>query len=390
MISGETIVCFAPDPWDDIWRNRHQIMTRLARQNRAVYVEPRQYLREAMRESTPGSGRARWQAGFRPAMDGLWVYRPPRWAPIVGRWPLSTVARAFRTGSLKRVLAGLGGGRPIVWLFRPDQDDVPGTLAEKLLVYHIVDEYSGYAGIEPSRRAEVQARERRLMARADLVFVTSPMLLAAKNGVNPRTVLVPNGVDAAAFAQAVERGHVPADLAAIPTPRIGYVGAINEKIDFALLRDLAVAHPEWNLVLVGPWVVKEDRDAQACRALANVHHLGVRPVSEVPDYVVGMQVCLLPYKLNEWTRHIDPLKLYEYLAAGKPIVATPIPGVQPYAELLTVRGAGDFGQGVVSALEETGHGRARERQRAAAQNTWDARVEALSAHIAAALAARQT
>lgn len=384
MISGETVLCFAPDPWDDIWRNRHQIMSRLARRNLVVYVEPRPYLRHVLRGLRHGAIRpSQMGARLRQVADGLYVYSPPLWAPISGREPLRAVTRWFRERQLKRVLRRLGGGRPILWLVRPDQADLPGRWNEKACVYQIVDEYSGYTGLGAERRQAILERERQLIQRVDVVFVTAPSLLERKGRYNPRTYLVPNAVDFDAFAEALAHPAVPPDLEALPRPRIGYVGAVNDKVDFGLLRDLAERRRDWSVVLVGPWAVREDADAYALRDGESVHLLGKRDVAQVPYYVAGLDVCLMPYKLNEWTQHINPLKMYEYLAAGRPVVSTPIPAVAAFAELVSVaEGADAFVEAVEKALAEDSAERREARIRAASQHTWDARVELISETLA--------
>jgi len=390
MISGETVLCFAPDPWDDIWRNRHQIMSRLARRNLVVYVEPRPYLRHVLKGLRRGVIRP-WQMGarLRHVADGLYVYSPPLWAPISGREPLRTATRWLRERRLKRVLRGLGGGRPILWLVRPDQADLPGHWNEKACVYQIVDEYSGYTGLGTERRQAILERERRLIQRADIVFVTAPSLLERKGRYNPRTYLVPNAVDSEAFAEALARPAMPSDLEALPRPRIGYVGAVNDKVDFGLLREVAQRRPNWSVVLVGPWAVREDTDAYALREQQSVHFLGKRDVGQVPHYVAGLDVCLMPYKLNEWTLHINPLKMYEYLAAGRPVVSTPIPAAASFSGWISVaEGADAFMEAVEKALAEDDVEQREKRVQAVAQHTWDARVELISEKLAEFLQAQ--
>ena len=389
MISGETILGFAPDLWDDIWRNRHQIMSRLARQNLVIYVEPRPYLRQVWAGLRQGLIRlSQMGSRTREVMPGLYVYSPPLWAPISGREPLASLTRWARERDLRAVLRRLGAKQPILWLVRPDQADLPGRFGEKMCVYHIVDEYSGYGGLTPERREAVLERERWLIERADVVFVTSPALLQSKGRYNPNTHLVPNAVDYEAFSRALEDPALPADLEALPGPRVGYVGAVNDKVDFALLGELARQHRDWSLVLVGPWAVREDGDAFALRQEPNVHFLGKQAVTEVPHYIKGLDICLMPYKLNEWTRSIDPLKLYEYLAAGRPVVSTAIPAARPFSEWVSIaedrRG---FIAAVEAGLAQDSEAACAARRAEASRHSWDSRVELISDRLAAFLQA---
>lgn len=392
MLEGQDILCFAVEPWEGVWRNRHQIMSRLARRNRVLFVEPRPYLRQALglRPQDPAKPRRR-SPRLRHVGEGLYVYRPPRWAPIIGRQPLKTLADALHDRALLGAMARIGMRQPILWLFRPEQAEAIGHYSERLLLYHVVDEYAAYEmefvdQVGMARREAIVALERRILRQADLVIVTSPALLASKRPFNPHTYLVRNGVDYAAFSAAWADPSPPADIAALPQPVLGFVGVINEKIDLGLLRDVAQARPQWSLALVGPVTQRFHREQLAWLELPNVHFLGFKPVAELPRYVAACQVCLMPYKVNEWTRHIDPLKMYEYLAAGRPVVSTPIPSALDFAPPLRLAHDvhGFVGQ-IEAALAETDDGQRESFRRLAAQHDWEARVEALSEHIVAAL-----
>jgi glycosyltransferase involved in cell wall biosynthesis len=390
VLSGETIICFAPDPWAGLWRNRHQIMTRLAKRNTVIYVEPRVYASEFRRKVQ--AGQVGWTdlraAGLRRERDGLYLYNDPVYAPYGGRLSGGKITAAIRRSALRRALASIGAGRPVLWLLRPWHADQIGLYAEKLVVYHVTDEYSDYPTV--TDKARFRADEEALMRRADLVIVTSPALFASKSPCNPATYLVRNGVDYEGF-QAVLRsaGEHPA-IVAIPHPRIGYAGALNEKIDFALLGQVARARPNWEFALVGSLdLVRNGREADVLNALPNVHWVGRVPVTEVPVVIKSMDVCLLPYKINPWTANIDSLKLYEYLACGKPVVATGVPAAREFADLVRIANdASGFERAIEAALAEDPAQFAPARQAAAAWNTWDQRVGQIEDLLAAALGRR--
>jgi glycosyltransferase involved in cell wall biosynthesis len=402
MIAGHDILCFAPGPWDDIWRNRHQIMTRLARANRVLYVEPWPYLRPVLRRLRHGPLRQAWAGlhgtSLRQLHSNLYVYQPSARAPRAGREPLLALMQAVYVSRLRRVLRELGYRSPILWSFLPDTEILLGQFGEKLAVYHVVDEYSGYAGVTASWRPMVQRMEERLLRRVDLVFVVSPALLERKARFNEQTVLVPNGVDYAVFAAAQDTGTRPADLTGVAAPVVGYVGAINEKLDLALLADAARECADVSWILVGPVAVTGEESLQALaelRAMPHVHLLGRKCVNDVPNYVAACDVCVLPYRVNEWTRHIDSLKLWEYLACGKPVVATDIPTARQFVDRGEDVGPGSiiriattrehFVQQVRAGVQEHDPALPKARQSIAAMNTWDMRVEALSEAIDARL-----
>jgi glycosyltransferase involved in cell wall biosynthesis len=404
MIEGHDILCFAPGPWDDIWRNRHHLMTRLARANRVLYVEPWAYLRPTLRRLRSGQIRvADVQSPRLIQVDTkLYVYRPPLWAPRAARFPLSVTTQAIYMAFLRRVLSRLRFQAPILWLFLPDMEIFVGRFDEKLVVYHIVDEYAGYSGVSQAWRPVLQHMERQLARRADLVFVTSPILYESKRDLNERICLVPNAVDYEAFAAILEAGlSPPADMETVPSPIAGYVGAINDKLDLALLARVArgcVDHiaplgqgrpvpleRNWSMVLVGPVRITDEegqRALQALSALPHVHFLGRKRVDEVPRYIAACDVCLLPYRINQWTRSIDSLKLYEYLACGKPVVATDLPAAQRFSEVVRVAtGEAEFLASMSAALNEDRPALQTARRRVAAQHTWEQRVASISAAI---------
>jgi UDP-galactopyranose mutase len=183
-----------------------------------------------------------------------------------------------------------------------------------------MDELSGFK-FAPST---IGSLEDELLARADVVFAGGRSLYLAKRGRNANTFLFPSSVDADHFRQARQHLPEPADQAGIAHPRIGYFGVIDERIDLRLIAHLARSRPDWNIVMVGP--VAKIKEGQLPRA-ANLHWLGIKPYDALPAYLSGWDVAIMPFALNEATRHISPTKTPEYLCGGKPVVSTPIEDV---------------------------------------------------------------
>jgi glycosyltransferase involved in cell wall biosynthesis len=392
MIEGQNILCFAPGPWDDIWRNRHQIMVRLSRANRVLYVEPWPYLRDVVRQIRAGSLSWRGLGGphLSQVSSNLYVYRPAKWAPREARTPIRPLTQAIQLGLLRRTLRTLGFRQPLLWLFLPDMEVYVGRFDERLVIYHMVDEYSGYDGVSEAWRPIMQDMERDLARSADLVLVSSETLWENKHSLNAKTVWIPNAVDFEAFAEASGRAIRPVDIIGLSSPIAGYVGAINEKLDLELLAYAAQECAGWTFLLVGP-VALQDKSAQHAllelQRLDNVRLLGQRPVESVPAYVASCDVCLLPYKLNEWTRHIDSLKLYEYLACGKPVVSTRVPTAERFSDFVHLCDGQDaFAAAIPRAQQQDSAESRAARQAVASRNTWDQRIVAISDAIAELLA----
>jgi len=371
-------------------------MTRLARANRVLYIEPWPYLRPTLRKLRDGRIRLAELAG--PCLEqvnpNLHVYRPARWAPRAGRSPLASVAEAIYMVLLRSAIRRLRFCEPILWLFLPDMAVFAGRFGEKLVIYHMVDEYTGYSGVSEAWRPVMRRMEAQLARVADLVFVSSPTLLESKRSLNEHMLWVANAVDFDTFASAaVGRDGLPPDLANLPSPIMGYVGAINEKVDLSLLVSLAATFPAWSLVLAGPVRVSDSGNRSALEVLQgmpNVHFLGQKDVTLVPKYISAFDVCLLPYRINEWTRHIDSLKLYEYLACGKPVVATNVPAAQRFSDVVSVaESSAAFVAAVRDGLRGDDAELQAKRRGVAAQNTWERRIDAISAMIEERLSERR-
>jgi UDP-galactopyranose mutase len=301
--------------WDFVFQRPQQLMSRLARHYRVFFVE----------EPVHADGPARLVS--RRVADGLTVVQPQTSVAQVGFHDdqLPVLERLLETLQREE-----GIDAPLVWLYTPMALPLARKLGGSVLVYDCMDELSAFLN---APRQLIQ-RENALLRAADLVFTGGPSLYQAKQHRHPSVHCFPSSVDAAHFAaaRAPELGHEAQEN--IPAPRLGFYGVIDERFDLALLDAVAAARPDWQLVMVGP-VVKIDPAALPRRA--NIHYLGQRSYDELPRFLAGWDVCLLPFALNDATRYISPTKTLEYMAAGRPVVSTPITDVAvPYGNLVEI------------------------------------------------------
>ena len=232
---------------------------------------------------------------------------------------------------LDAVLLGKQVSEFVAWYYTPMAREFSNHLHPQLIVYDCMDELSAFDGAP----AALKENETELFGVADLIFTGGASLYEAKKTQHDSIHLFPSSVDAAHFEKARSLQPEPDDQAVIPHPRIGYAGVIDERMDLDLLKCVSQARPAWHLVLLGP-VVKID--FESLPVASNIHYLGMKSYSDLPEYLAGWDIAMLPFALNQSTRFISPTKTPEYLAAGRPIISTAIADViAPYGDLDLVK-----------------------------------------------------
>jgi glycosyltransferase involved in cell wall biosynthesis len=277
--------------------------------------------------------------------------------------------------------------RPIVWISSPTQHDARLDLDARLRVYHVVDDYLAYYALPEAHRSSFARRERELIEWADLVIAVSPELIDTKGRGNPKFHLLPNGFDAEAYRPDCPI-DLPAALAGMPRPILGYVGLISVRLDLAMLDAVAARRPEWTLVLMGSIFEQGCEDALGrLQARPNVRFLPPVPGHQVAGYVRSFDLGLVPYRVTQETFHASPLKVYEYLAAGLPVVAADVPGARQFADMVAIASSFDAWEDAI-ARELAGDcpGARAERRMRVAPHSWNGRVETLSDYLLEALA----
>ena len=374
MLEGESIICFAHD-WESDPTSKTHIMSILSRRNRVLWVSSIGMRRPAASRADlarMASKLRRCLAGARRAAPNLIVANPIA-IPLPGFPMADRLNAALLAGWLRRLCRRHGLSRPILWSYLPNVARLAGRLGERMLVYHCVDEYRAFKGVQ---REAISRMEDELLRRADLVLVSSETLRDERRRINPNTYFIPHGVDLAHFSRALDTATpVPSDLASLPRPVVGFFGLIAEWVDLSLVRSVALAQPDWSIVLIG----RIATDLAPLEGLSNVHLLGPRPYGELPAYCRGFDAGIVPFRMSELTLRANPLKLREYLAAGLPVVSTPLPEVARYEGLVHLAaGETEFVACLEEALARRTEADARRRVEAMRAEGWERRVEEIS------------
>jgi glycosyltransferase involved in cell wall biosynthesis len=362
------VVCLSHLRWGFVYQRPNHLLSRCARERRVFFVE----------EPVHGDGEDRIEV--RHLEHGLHVVVPH----------LREGTNGHSVEAQRSLLAGFFLDqrieRPVMWLYTPMALPLVPPIDVSAVVYDCMDELSAFHGAS----SQLSDLEGQLFRKADLVFTGGQSLYEAKRAQHRSVHAFPSSVEAAHFGRAREPLPEPADQATIPKPRVGFFGVIDERMDLGLLDHVAEQRPNVHFVMIGP-VVKIDPATLPLRA--NIHWLGQKTYAELPSYLAGWDVAMMPFALNDATRFISPTKTLEYMAAGKPVVSTAIRDVvAPYGERGVVRIADrdTFAAAVDGALLDIDVSRRVIADGMVAATSWDRTWTSMSSLLAAAVRERAT
>lgn len=377
MITGKNIICFASG-WDFYPTSKHHIMRQLAAHNHVIWVNWHASRRPSLTLAdlkTAAGKLVQIRRGPTCVTPNLTVITPPQLPLPHSRWARTLTTRLV-CRAVRNVLASLPR-RPVqVWSFAPDVGDLIGEFDEELVVYYCVDAFGEFPGYD---REWIERRENELISRCNVVLTTSQPLYEAKQQLHPHVFMVEHGVDYHHLSRAVnETLQVPDDLARLQRPVMGFVGVVGEWVNMPLLASLAAQRGDASIVLIGP----AQTPMNTLTALPNVHWLGPRDHSLLPNYLRGFDVGLIPFRDVPLTRHANPIKLYEYLAAGVPVVSTPLPAVTNIERSVwQAREPNEFTACCNEAVRYADTDHRLHRARLMAGHSWSGRIERISAMI---------
>jgi glycosyltransferase involved in cell wall biosynthesis len=363
--------------WEGVWQRPQQFLSRLSRRHKILFIE----------------GPILHDNEEPPAYELRPVKEYPNITVMRTHFPASRFSNgawvdAERLRLLKDATNGPLRGHfdgPVQWFYDPMAAPCfIGKIGERAVVYDCMDELSQFKFAPP----EIVQRERVLLAAADVVFAGGRKMWLSKSRHNDNAHFYGCGVDVAHFAKArASETPIPADVASLNKPILGYFGVVDERLDYQLIEKLADADPKWNIVMVGP-TAKVDPGALPKRA--NIHWLGRREYEQLPNYTKAFDVCLMPFALNEATEYINPTKALEYMATGRPIVSTAVPDVvSNFSDAVSIAISQDcFVEMCARALANPDEEAIRCGLGMANNNQWDAIVAKLERHIEDALKKR--
>lgn len=349
MLRGKDFIIFSDD-WGRHPFSCQHIMEHFLPHNRLLWVQtiglrtPRLTLYD-MRRSLEKIGS--WvapkdKAGQAPLPKNLHVLSPVmvpfNTFPMVRSFNRRSVVKAIR-----RAMRALGMRDPILLTTLPNACDYVGFCGESLVVYYCVDDFTLWPGMNQPEL--VRSMEKKLLSQADFVAATSQSLCATRLCRNGPTYYLPHGVDMPHFSTAAHAAEQPESLRALPRPVIGFYGLLDERLDEALLVSLLDARPEWTLLCIGP----RRAALKELSGRANFHWVPQVPYSVLPQYAACFDVAIIPYLVSDLTRSINPLKIREYIATGKPVVSTPLPEA---AALLPALRIADGARNFITAIED--------------------------------------
>lgn len=338
--------------WDFVYQRPQHLMSRFAKNRRVFFIEEPIFTDDATRLVTS------------PREDDLTLVVPhishaEAEKREVNQIQSEMIDELFRTQNIENF---------VLWYYTPMAMAFSNHLKPLAVVYDCMDELSAFKFAPPA----LLENESKLFQKADLVFTGGQSLYEAKKDKHRSVHAFPSSIDTAHFRQARNITEEPSDQKQIPRPRLGYCGVIDERLDLNLLAKSADLRPEWQFVMIGPVVKINDADLPRRN---NIHYLGGKSYQELPAYMAGWDAALMPFALNESTRFISPTKTPEYLAAGKPVVSTPIRDVvRPYGEMNLVRiasSAEEFVAACEKALQENRAGKLVIVDEFLARNSWD-------------------
>jgi glycosyltransferase involved in cell wall biosynthesis len=368
------IICFANDWFADPLSKKH-VMVRMAKDRKVLWINSINNRAPTLKKHDLNRIReklAHFQQGLMHVEGNIWVLSPI-FIPFHGNRLFQAANRWLLGFQIRNAARKLNLESPVSWVYAPTAAGVVGNLGEHAIVYHCVDEFSAFS----DAGSAIVRRENDLLQKSHLVVTSSARLQESKSRQNSNCHFVPHGVDYEHFRKTVA-GDTPVapEFKDLPRPVLGFHGLIADWVNLELIAALAKRRPEWSIVIIG----KVQTDVSMLDKLPNVHLVGHRPYAQLPEYLKGFDVAILPFMVNELTLAANPLKLREYVAAGLPVIAAPLPEVVRLGKLVNLASTAEEYEACVLRLLQAGKtGPDPALSAEMRSESWDTKVEELKA-----------
>ena len=376
------VVCLSTTNYHPLPTRKQNVMSRL-RNSEVLYFDPPVSIIAPLKDKKASAYISKYrQPGEKvEGHENITVYALPPVLPFFNkfRW-VNRLNQKRQAAFVRRKMREHGfGDETVLWCYSPSSCDIVEQVPHSSLVYDCVDRHSAYGGLMNPEL--VDAMELELAGKCSRVFATAEPLAKRLKAANEKTAFIPNGADYERFAQANDEQPVPSDLKDIPHPIFGFVGALQPCVEYGYVETAAKAHPDWSFVFIGG--EKPGAKLDVLRTLQNVHFLGLKPNELLPQYLAHFDACLNLFADNALSRDVSPLKFYEYLATGRPIVSTPQPEqVMQYAPLIQVAtNPEEFSVKCAESLLDDLPERRAARMTAGRGCSWDARVAQMCKYL---------
>ncbi|CAN2049002.1 putative Glycosyltransferase I domain-containing protein [Candidatus Magnetomoraceae bacterium gMMP-1] len=366
----------AKDYWDGIVMSRHHVMGKLSSKHKVVFVSPQYNMIQVFNNIWKGILK---KSEVTKVNDNLLSIIPPKIFPRIHcSQNLDKLLLGFFIKYLQKIIKQIDYDKLILYLWNPRFYEFIGKFNENLVCYHVHDQFKGYAIVSAEEAKQIEIMEEYVLKRADIVFANGEMLAMEKNKYN-NTYNVPSAVDYDYYNNVYMNIDLePFEMQNIPKPRIGYAGRITRKVNFDLIVHLADKRPEYSFVFIGPVNLngRWKENFEKLYEKDNFYHIAEKPVNMLPLYTKCLDVGLMNYVINEHTKFVFPLKLFEYLALGKPVIGSDMECFKPYKDIVRIAiKTEDWLTHIEKCLiEKDDPNLIDKRRELASQNSWDNRV----------------
>lgn len=366
------VVCLSTSPWYPIPTRKQQVMSRLS-DAEILYFDPPITLIAPLKDKNARPKLNAWKQPGEKVQENITVYALPPVLPFFNKFRFINRLNQKRIARyVNKKCRAHGFDAPVLWTYSPTSVDCVDHVRHSALVYDCVDRHSAYGGL--MNPALVDHMELDLAKKADMVFATAKPLCTRLQAVNPNAMFIPNGANFPRFHAASQPQEMPEDFPAGSSPVFCFVGALQPCIEYGFIEYAAKARPDWRFVFLGRQVAGVN--LSSLQALANCHFLGLRPNEQLPRYLAHCDACLNLFDQSDLSKDVSPLKFFEYLATGKPIVSTPQPEqILQYASDIHIAATREeFLAACEAALQDTSAARIQARIELGRQSAWDSRV----------------